>query len=63
MFGGIETDQLQCVAMNQMLINVSTRRFKRSVRLPGGDVPASDGAGLSKSAISPAALWRCRRRA
>ena len=31
-------------AMNQMLINVSTRRFKRSVRLPEGDVPAPDGA-------------------
>jgi len=39
-------------AMNQMLINVSTRKFKRSVRLPGGDVPASDVAGLSKSATS-----------
>jgi putative transposase len=39
-------------AMNQMLINVSTRKFKRSVRLPGGEVPASDGAGLSKSATS-----------
>ena len=39
-------------AMNQMLINVSTRRFKRSVRLPEGDVPASDGSGLSKSATS-----------
>jgi transposase-like protein len=39
-------------AMNQMLINVSTRRFKRSVRLPEGDVPASDGAALSKSATS-----------
>ena len=25
-------------AMNQMLINVSTRRFRRSVRLPDGDV-------------------------
>jgi putative transposase len=39
-------------AMNQMLINVSTRKFKRSVRLPGGEVPASDGSGLSKSATS-----------
>lgn len=39
-------------AMNQMLINVSTRKFKRSVRLPGGDIPAADGAGLSKSATS-----------
>ena len=39
-------------AMNQMLINVSTRKFKRSVRLPERDVPAADGAGLSKSATS-----------
>jgi putative transposase len=27
-------------AMNLMLINVSTRKFARSVRLPEGDVPA-----------------------
>ena len=39
-------------AMNQMPINVSTRKFKRSVRLPGGEVPACDGSGLSKSATS-----------
>src|SRR5262245_39008119 len=39
-------------AMNQMLINVSTRKFARSVRLPEGDVPASAGCGLSKSAAS-----------
>jgi putative transposase len=39
-------------AMNQMLINVSTRKFKRSVRLPEGDVPARKGSGLSKSAAS-----------
>jgi putative transposase len=39
-------------AMNQMLIAVSTRKFERSVRLPGGDVPAPRGAGLSKSATS-----------
>jgi transposase-like protein len=38
--------------MNQMLINVSTRKFARSVRLPEGDVPAAAGAGLSKSAAS-----------
>ena len=48
----VSEDLLGKWAMNQMLINVSTRRFKRSVRLPGGDVPASDGAGLSKSATS-----------
>jgi len=39
-------------AMNQMLINVSTRKFRRSMRLPEGDVPAPKGAGLSKSAAS-----------
>ena len=39
-------------AMNQMLINVSTRKFQRSMRLPEGDVPAPKGSGLSKSAAS-----------
>src|SRR5690349_9723797 len=38
--------------MNLMLINVSTRRFGRAVRLPEGDVPAPHGAGVSKSAAS-----------
>jgi putative transposase len=28
-------------AMNLMLLNVSTRKFRRAVRLPKGDVPAS----------------------
>src|SRR3954471_4040867 len=39
-------------AMNQMLINVSTRRFRRSVRLPDGDVTSLKGDGTSKSAVS-----------
>ena len=39
-------------AMNLMLINVSTRRFRRAVRLPEGDIPAPNGAGVSKSAAS-----------
>jgi len=39
-------------AMNLMLINVSTRRFGRAVRLPEGDIPAAHGAGVSKSAAS-----------
>jgi putative transposase len=39
-------------ALNLMLINVSTRKFGRAVRLPEGDVPARNGAGLSKSAAS-----------
>ncbi len=39
-------------AMNLMLINVSTRKFGRAVRLPEGDVGAPEGAGVSKSAVS-----------
>src|SRR6187399_1270038 len=39
-------------AMNLMLINVSTRRFGRAVRLPEGDVSAAKGTGVSKSAVS-----------
>ena len=39
-------------ALSQMLINVSTRKFARSVRLPEGDIPAPRGAGVSKSAAS-----------
>lgn len=39
-------------AMNLMLINVSTRKFGRAVRLPEGDMPAAKGAGVSKSAAS-----------
>jgi putative transposase len=35
-----------------MLINVSTRKVRRAVRLPEGDVPAPVGAGVSKSAAS-----------
>src|ERR1700746_325243 len=39
-------------AIDQMVINVSTRKFKRSVRLPEGDVASPAGSGLSKSAVS-----------
>ena len=35
-----------------MLINVSTRKFGRAVRLPEGDVAAPTGARLSKTAVS-----------
>jgi hypothetical protein len=44
-------------ALNLMLINVSTRRFGRAVRLPEGDISAATGTGVSKSA--PA---KCRHR-
>src|SRR5215213_5133043 len=39
-------------AMNLMLINVSTRKLKRAVRLPEGDLPTVMGDGTSKSAAS-----------
>src|SRR4030042_412270 len=39
-------------AMTLMLINVSTRKLKRAVRLPEGDLPAVMGDGTSKSAAS-----------
>jgi putative transposase len=48
----VAEDWLGKWAMNQMLINVATRKFARSVRLPEGDVSAPAGAGLSKSAAS-----------
>jgi putative transposase len=49
---GQREDWLGRWAMNQMLINVSTRRFRRSVRLPDGDVASAKGNGTSKSAVS-----------
>jgi transposase-like protein len=48
----ITEDWLGRWALNLMLINVSTRKFGRAVRLPEGDVPAPPGAGVSKSAAS-----------
>src|SRR5207302_9674387 len=48
----VEEDWLGQWAMNLMLINVSTRKFRRAVRLPAGDVPTPAGSGVSKSAAS-----------
>jgi transposase-like protein len=48
----LSEDLLGQWALNLMLINVSTRKFGRAVRLPGGDVPSPKGAGVSKSAVS-----------
>src|SRR5262249_10868119 len=39
-------------AMNLMLINVSTRKLRRAVRLPEGDLPVIAGGRTSKSAAS-----------
>ena len=38
--------------MNLMLINASTRKLGRAVRLPEGDLQAVPGDGTSKSAAS-----------
>ena len=38
--------------MNLMLINVSTRKYGRAVRLPEGGIGAPSGSGVSKSAVS-----------
>lgn len=48
----LQDDLLGKWALNLMLINVSTRRFRRAVRLPEGDVPTESGDGTSKSAVS-----------
>src|SRR6202043_1920703 len=48
----VNEDWLGRWAMNLMLINVSTRKFRRAVRLPEGDVPAPAGSGVSKLAAS-----------
>src|SRR5262249_7890080 len=39
-------------AMNLMLLNVSTRKLRRAVRLPEADLPVFAGDGTSKSAAS-----------
>src|SRR6202047_940256 len=54
--GATTEDWLGKWAMNQMLINISTRKFKRSVRLPEGEVPGPKGSGLSKSALDDETL-------
>ena len=41
----LSEDLLGKWALNLMLINVSTRKFGRAVRLPEGDVPAPNGSG------------------
>lgn len=41
----LSEDLLGRWALNLMLINVSTRKFGRAVRLPEGDMPRADGNG------------------
>jgi hypothetical protein len=52
-------DLLSKWALSQMLIDISTRKFGRSVRLPEGDIPVVKGTGVRCRAGS----WRCRRNA
>ena len=40
-------------AMNLMLINVSTRKLRRAVRLPEGDLPVAAGDGTSNRGLAP----------
>ena len=49
-------DLLREWAMNLMVLNVSTRKCRRAVRLPEGDVPGGAGDGTSKSAVSRRSL-------
>ncbi len=48
----VSSDLLGKWAMNLMLINVSTRKYGRAVRLPEGGIGAPSGSGVSKSAVS-----------
>ena len=41
-------------ALNLMVLNVSTRKYHRAVRLPEGDLAKARGDGTSKSAVFPA---------
>lgn len=45
-------DLLRQWALNLMVLNVSTRKYGRAVRLPEGDLPKARGDGTSKSAVS-----------
>src|SRR2546423_5058979 len=45
-------DWLRPSALNLLLINVSTRKLRRAVRLPEGDLPVLARDGTSKSAAS-----------
>ena len=45
-------DLLSKWTVSQMLINISTPKFRRSVRLPEGDIPVVKGAAVFKAAVS-----------
>lgn len=45
-------DLLSQCTLNLMRLNVATRKSSRAVRRPGTGLPAANGSGLSKSAVS-----------
>ncbi len=47
-----DPELLKAWALNLMVLTVSTRKYRRAVRLPEGDVPGMPGDGTSKSAVS-----------
>ncbi len=47
-----DPDLLCAWATNLMVLNISTRKYRRAVRLPEGDVPSAKGDATSKSAVS-----------
>lgn len=47
-----DPDLLRAWAMNLMVLTVSTRKYRRAVRLPEGELPGVRGDGTSKSAVS-----------
>ena len=47
-----DPDLLRAWATNLMVLNVSTRKYRRAVRLAEGDLPAVGGDATSKSAVS-----------
>ena len=49
-------------ALNLMVLNVSTRKYHRAVRLPEGDLARKRVATAPRSRPFPGALWRCHAR-
>ncbi len=47
-----DPDLLRAWATNLMVLNVSTRKYRRAVRLPEGDLASARGDATSKSAVS-----------
>src|SRR6201981_3418619 len=47
-----KADLLSRWAFNQMLIGVATRKYARSVRLPGGDLAGQARRATTKSSVS-----------